>query len=139
MEMMIGLSVTSVLTLIALPKAQLAVDRAQVKSARSEVFNRLATARVASQQGGRVATFRVASGRIWTVASPRLVAVAGSTLDTLGPVVDVATVYRVAVSSSVGSIVFDPTGLATGTGTVRLARGAFSDSVAVTGLGSVIR
>lgn len=139
MEMMVGLAVTSVLTLIAVPKVQLAVDRAQVKSARAEVFNRLATARVAAQQGGRVATFRVVSGRVWTIATPRLVAVVGSSQDTLGPVVDVATLYRVTMTTSVASIIFDPTGLASGTGTIRIARGAFTDSVAVTGLGSVIR
>src|SRR5688500_20336735 len=47
--------------------------------------------------------------------------------------------YHVSVSTSLDSIVFDPSGLSTETGTIRVSRGALSDSVAVTGFGSVIR
>jgi Tfp pilus assembly protein FimT len=139
MELMVGLAVTSLLSLIAVPKIQRTVDRAQVKSARTEVFNRLAMARVSAQQGGRVVVFRVAGSTIWAEGSPRLIPAVGSTLDTLGPRVNLSSAYQVSVSTSLDSIIFDPSGLSTETGTIRLSRGALSDSVAVTGFGSVIR
>ncbi len=140
MELMVGLAVTAVLTLIATPKIQLIIDRAQVKSARAAAFNRLSAARLAAQHGGRVVVFKVSpSGQIWTEAQPRLVAVFGSICDTLGPVIDLAGQYGLSVSTTVDSIVFDPRGLGTGTGTIRLIRGASTDSVSVTGLGSVVR
>jgi Tfp pilus assembly protein FimT len=139
MELMVGLAVSGSLGLIAVPKIQRTVDRAQVKSARAEVFNRLATARVSAQQGGRVVVFRVSGSLIWATARPRLVPAVGSTRDTLGPVVNLSTAYQVVVSTTLDSIVFDPSGLSTETGTIRVSRGASSDSVAVTGFGSVIR
>jgi prepilin-type N-terminal cleavage/methylation domain-containing protein len=139
MELMVGLAVTGSLGLIAIPKIQMTVDRAQVKSARAEIFNRLATARISAQQGGRLVVFRVVGSVIWTEATPRLIPAAGSTLDTLGPRVNLASAYHVSVSTSLDSIVFDPRGLSTETGTIRVSSGVLSDSVAVTGFGSVIR
>lgn len=139
MELMVGLAVTGSLGLIAVPKFQRTVDRAQVKSARSEVFNRLATARVSAQQGGRLVVFRVVGSSIWAEARPRLIPAVGSTIDTVGPMVNLSTAYQVSVSTSLDSIVFDPSGLSTETGTIRVSRGASADSVRVTGFGSVIR
>lgn len=139
LELMVLLAVTAILTVIATPKIQQIYDRAQVKSARTAAYNRLAAARLAAQHGGRVAVFRVSNGRIWTEAQPRLVASLGSICDTLGPVTDLAAQYGLSVSTTVDSIVFDPRGLGTGTGMLRLTRGASTDSVFVTGLGSVVR
>jgi Tfp pilus assembly protein FimT len=138
-ELATGLAVVGLTTLIAMPKIEGTVARALVKSARSATFNRLTSARLAAQQGGRVVVFRVSGGAIWAEARPRLVAVAGSTKDTLGPIIDLTNQYRVSVSSGVDSIVFDPKGLGSGAGTISIARGAAIDSVAVTGWGSVTR
>lgn len=140
LELMVGLAVTATLTLIATPKIQLIFDRAQVKSARTVAFNRLAAARLAAQQGGRLVVFKVSpSGQIWAEAQPRIVAAFGSICDTLGSVIDLPGQYGVTMSSTVDSIVFDPRGLGTGTGMIRLTRGASTDSVFVTGLGNVVR
>ena len=136
---MVGLSVTAVLTLIATPNIQQIIDRAQVKSARTTAFNRLSAARLAAQHGGRLVVFKVSGGRIWTEAYPRLVAAFGSSRDTLGPVTDLVGQYGLNMSTTVDSIVFDPRGLGTGTGMIRLTRGASTDSVFVTGLGNVVR
>jgi Tfp pilus assembly protein FimT len=138
-ELMVGLAMTGFLSIIAMPKIQQTVDRAWVKSARTETFNRLAAARVAAQQGGRVVVFKAQGTRIWSEARPRLIAAAGSTIDTLGSILDLSTAYQVTVYSTLDSIVFDPRGLGGQTGTVRLGRGAISDSVAIVGFGSVIR
>jgi prepilin-type N-terminal cleavage/methylation domain-containing protein len=139
LELMIGLAVIGLLTLTALPRITGIADRAQVKSARTVTFNYLSAARLAAQHGGRLVVFRVAGGVIWTEAQPRLVPAGLSTRDTLGPVKDLAREYRVSVAATFDSIVFDPRGLGTGTGRVRLSRGVAVDSVVVAGLGSVVR
>ncbi|HZM97519.1 MAG TPA: prepilin-type N-terminal cleavage/methylation domain-containing protein [Vicinamibacterales bacterium] len=138
-ELMIGLAVMGLLTLTAMPRITRIVDRAQVKSARTAAFNHLASARLAAQHGGRLVVFRTAGGTIWSEAQPRLVALFGSTRDTLGPVTDLAGQYRLTMTATFDSIVFDPRGLGTGTGMILLTRGTSMDSVLVTGLGSVIR
>lgn len=139
LELMIGLAVIGLLTLTALPRIVGIADRAQVKSARTATHNHLSAARMAAQHGGRLVVFRVSSGAIWTEAQPRLVPAGMSTWDTVGPVIDLAGQFRVSVASTFDSIVFDPRGLGTGTGKVRLSRGVAVDSVVVAGLGSVVR
>jgi prepilin-type N-terminal cleavage/methylation domain-containing protein len=139
LELMIGLAIIGLLTLSALPAITRIRDRAQVKSARTAFFNHLAAARQAAQHGGRLVVLKVSGGRVWSEAEPRLVAAFSSTRDTVGPMADLAGEYRLSVSSSLDSIVFDPKGFGTGTGRVLLTRGASQDSIVVTGLGSVAR
>jgi len=136
---MIGLAIIGLLTLTAIPSITRIGDRAQVKSARTAMFNHLAAARQAAQHGGRLVVFKVSGGRVWSEAEPRLVAAFSSTRDTVGAVTDLAREYRLSVTSTLDSVVFDPKGFGTGTGRVRLSRGAARDSVVVTGLGSVTR
>ena len=62
-----------------------------------------------------------------------------STRDTVGAVTDLVREFRLSMSSTIDSIVFDPRGYGTGAGIVRLTRGAATDSLVVTGLGSVAR
>lgn len=138
-EIMVGLAVSGLLGLVAMPKVQDAVDRARVKNARAETYNRLTTARLAAQQGGRVAVFKVSGNLIWAEARPRLVPLAGSSLDTLGSITDLRSQYKVTITSTLDSVVFDPNGLGTGTGAIRLAIGGIVDSVAIRGFGSVVR
>ena len=136
---MIGLAIIALLTLTAIPSITRIGDRAQVKSARAAMFNHLAAARQAAQHGGRLVVFKVSGGRFWAEAEPRLVASLSSTRDTVGAVVDLVREYRLSMSSTLDSIVFDPRGYGTGTGIVRLTRGATTDSLVVTGHGSVGR
>jgi prepilin-type N-terminal cleavage/methylation domain-containing protein len=139
LELMIGLAIIGLLTLTAIPSITRIGDRAQVKSARTAMFNHLAAARQAAQHGGRLVVFKVSGGRMWAEAEPRLVASLSSTRDTVGAVTDLVREYRLSMSSTLDSIVFDPRGYGTGTGIVRLTRGAATDSLVVTGLGSVGR
>jgi prepilin-type N-terminal cleavage/methylation domain-containing protein len=139
LELMIGLAIIGLLTLTALPSIVRIGDRAQVKSARTAMVNHLAAARQAAQHGGRLVVFKVSGTRVWSEAEPRLVASFSSTRDTVGAVTDLAREFHVSLSSTLDSVVFDPRGFGTGTGRVRLTRGAARDSVAVTGLGSVGR
>ena len=139
LELMIGLAIIGVLTLSALPAITRIGDRAQVKSARTALFNHLSGARQAAQHGGRLVVFKVSGGRVWSEAEPRLVAALSSTRDTVGAVTNLAAEFRLSVSSTLDSIVFDPRGFGTGSGRVLLTRGASQDSVVVTGHGSVTR
>jgi prepilin-type N-terminal cleavage/methylation domain-containing protein len=139
LELMIGLAILSLMTLTAIPSISRIGDRAQVKSGRTALVNHLAAARQAAQHGGRLVVFKVSGGRVWSEAEPRLVAAFSSTRDTVGAVTDLAREYRLSVTSTLDSVVFDPKGFGTGTGRVRLSRGAARDSVVVTGLGSVTR
>jgi Tfp pilus assembly protein FimT len=136
---MIGLAIIGLLTLTAIPAITRIRDRAQVRSARTATYNHLAVARQAAQHGGRLVVFKVSGGRVWSEGEPRLVAAFSSTRDTVGWVTDLAGEYRLSVSATFDSIVFDPRGIGTGTGRVRLTRGAATDSVVVTGLGSVVQ
>ena len=138
LELMIGLAILALMTLTAIPSINRVGDRAQVKSARMAMFNHLAAARQAAQHGGRLVVFKVSGGIVWSEGEPRLVAVLGSTRDTLA-MNDLATEFRVSVTSTLDSVVFDPRGYGTGAGRVRLSRGAATDSLVVTGLGSVDR
>ena len=139
LELMIGLAIIGLMTLTAIPSISRIGDRAQVKSARTAMVNHLAAARQAAQHGGRLVVFKVSGGRVWSEGEPRLVAAFGSTRDTVGAMVNLATEFQVSVTSTLDSVVFDPRGYGTGAGRVRLARGAARDSVTVTGLGSVVR
>jgi prepilin-type N-terminal cleavage/methylation domain-containing protein len=139
LELMIGLAIIGLMTLTALPAITRIGDRAMVKSGRTALVNHIAAGRQAAQHGGRLVVFKVSGGRIWSEAEPRLVAAFSSTRDTVGAVTDLAREYRLSVSSTLDSIVFDPRGFGTGTGKVRLTRGAATDSVVVTGLGSLGR
>lgn len=139
LELMIGLALITLMTLTAIPSINRIGDRAQVKSARTAMFNHLAAARQAAQHGGRLVVFKVSGTRVWSEGEPRLVAAIGSTRDTVGAMTDLAVEFRVSVSSSLDSVVFDPRGYGTGAGRVRLSRGAATDSLVVTGRGSVDR
>ena len=139
LELMIGLAIIGLMTLTAIPSIQRIGDRAQVKSARTAMVNHLAAARQAAQHGGRLVVFKVSGGRAWSEGEPRVVAAFGSTRDTIGAMVNLATEFQVTVTSTLDSVVFDPKGFGTGAGRVRLSRGAARDSVVVTGLGSVVR
>jgi prepilin-type N-terminal cleavage/methylation domain-containing protein len=138
LELMIGLAILAIMTLTAIPSINRVGDRAQVKSARTAMFNHLAAARQAAQHGGRLVVFKVSGGIVWSEGEPRLVAAFGSTRDTLA-MNDLAAEFRVGVTSTLDSVVFDPRGYGTGAGKVRLSRGAAIDSLVVTGLGSVDR
>jgi hypothetical protein len=64
------------------------------------------------------------------------------TVDTIGPVENLNTLYGVAVTSPVDSITFDPRGLAAGfgaTSTLKVAKSGHTDSIVVDGLGRVVK
>ena len=138
-EMMVALSLVGITAAVALPRVQRLFDHTSVKNARTTVVSRFNIARLAATQGSRTAVFNVSAQKVWVVARPRVIALPGSTVDTLGGITDLGSEYGVGVSYSLDSVVFDPRGLGGSTGTITLSRGSATDSVVITAFGKVSR
>jgi len=112
-EMLIVVVLIGVLGAIGFPKIRRALDKTNVRSARVFLGTAVATARAAAVQRGcrGVAHFTSgSSGQVWVTACPRQSPGAG-TVDTIGPVEQLAGRYNVTLTASRDSIQFDPRGL----------------------------
>ena len=141
-EMLMVILIISMLVLISYPKISSAMVKTNVRGARTTLANMFSKARTAATQSNRKTRLKFGGNRVWIVASPRLVALAGSTVDTIGPVENLNTVYGVSVTSPVDSVTFDPRGLAAGfgaTSTLKVAKSGHTDSLVVDGLGRVVK
>lgn len=142
MELLIVVVIIGIVSAAAYPLARSALVRTDVRGARYHATNLITQARAAAQETGRVTTLSFASNRALITATPRLVAVAGSTVDTIaGTPVNYSQAYGVTVTGSNGtSIVFDSRGLvSSGANTITFARSGITDRMIVTGLGRVTR
>jgi prepilin-type N-terminal cleavage/methylation domain-containing protein len=142
-EIAVALVVVSLLMLIGIPKFTSAMTRNDVRGARTMVVNMMARARAASTESGRLTWLNMAGNRAWITASPRRdLPIGANTLDTLGIVEDLSTGYGITLTSSQGSIAFDPRGIASGLGTgvtIRVSKYGHTDTVSVNGMGRVIK
>jgi prepilin-type N-terminal cleavage/methylation domain-containing protein len=144
-ETLIVVVLMGLLVLIGFPKMSSALVRSDLRGARTTTVNLMAKARAASVQSNRVTWMKIEGNTVYVGASPRLVALAGSTADTVGPLQDLADVYGVAVAAGAGadSIQFDPRGFGMGFGTdpvdIVLSRGSYSSTITIDGLGRVIK
>lgn len=141
-ETLLAIAIVSIIVLIGYPKISSAMIKTNVRGARTMVANMFAKARTASTQTNRKTLLNFTSNRVWITASPRLVTLAGSTVDTIGPVRNLNTLYGVTVTAPVASVSFDPRGLASGFGsstTLSVARSGHSESIVVDGLGRVVK
>jgi prepilin-type N-terminal cleavage/methylation domain-containing protein len=141
MELLIVVVIIGITAAAAYPLAGAALARMDTRGARYHATTLITQARSAAQETGRTTTLSFAGNRALITASPRLVSVMGSTVDTIATPVDYIADYQVVVTGSNGtSIVFDSRGLAsTGATTIRFTRGAMQDSVMVSDLGRVTR
>jgi prepilin-type N-terminal cleavage/methylation domain-containing protein len=142
-EIAVALVVVSLLMLIGLPKFTSAMTKNDVRGARTTVVNLLARARAASTGSGRVTWLKMAGNQAWITATPRRnLPIGANTIDTLGIVENLNTRYGISLSSTVDSIMFDPRGIASeiGTGaTIKVSKYGHADTVAVNGMGRVIK
>ncbi len=140
-ETAVALVVISLLVLIGFPKLSSAMDRNNVRSARTTVVNLIAKARAASTATNRRTWLKVEGGRAWVVAVPRISAGAG-TVDTIGIVEDVGSQYGVSISAT-DSIGFDPRGIAYSLAGASvgftIAKHDYTDVVTVDAMGRVIK
>ena len=141
LEILIVLIIISVVAAIGIPRLRGSQEKQGVRSSTAAIQTLIAKARGSAVQRGCHATLRlVAPGRVW-VTSCRMTPVAGSTIDTIGPVENLASRYTVVMSTSVDSIRFDPRGINSllAPVTVRFTAGSYTDSVRVNAVGKVVR
>lgn len=139
-EMLIVFVIVGIVVGFGLPRLRDSVLKSNVRSAKSGMATLVAKARAAAVSRGCTATMTFTSGTNGTVAIS-VCAVSGGGTQILGGVDSLAARYKVAMTSSAGTLQFDPRGLSVGYSgmTVRFASGTVSDSVIINPLGKVVR
>jgi prepilin-type N-terminal cleavage/methylation domain-containing protein len=141
-EALVVVVVLGLMSMIAFPKISAAMVKADLRSARTTMINLVATARAASVQSNRVTWIKRAGNSAYVAATPRLVALAGSTADTVGLVHNLGTTYKVTMSGA-DSIQFDPRGFGAWAGgasvSMVLSRSGHSETITIDGLGRVTK
>jgi type II secretory pathway pseudopilin PulG len=140
-EALIVFVLMGLIVMIAIPVMGRSLNAANVRNARTQAIGLYARARSSSLETGRVATLDFTGNIALITATPRLVPVAGSTLDTLGGPYDLQNLYGVTVTGNPSTILtVDPRGLASSNATtIYFSRDGRTDSMAVSGFGRVIK
>lgn len=133
-ELLIVVSMMSLIFAMAMPKVKSATNVASVNAASAELGARLALARQTAIRRGAPAVLHVSGDRAWvTVESNGAVALLGDTLD-------MANRYKVAASATVDSVRYDARGFALLGGVQKfdMARGGKTSTVCVTAGGVLL-
>jgi prepilin-type N-terminal cleavage/methylation domain-containing protein len=138
-EMLIVVVIIGIMLSIGFPKLRTGMTNNNVRAARTALINMIAAARNASSQTNRSTWVKVESSHALVVASPRLDGLIGSTIDTIGPVQNLAQLYGVTITPA--AFQFNPTLTSFGMAgaTFIITRSGFADTVAVDGLGRVLK
>lgn len=141
LEALIVFVFMGLMVLIALPLMGRSLTAANVRNARTLSIGLYARARASSLETGRVATLNFTGDVAVVTASPRLVPLAGSTLDTLGGPQDLQSLYGVTVTGNPTTVLtVDPRGLASSNATtIYFTKDGKTDSMAVSGFGRVVK
>jgi len=141
LEVLIVFVFMGLMLLIAFPRLEQALVAANVRNARTLSIGLYARARSSALETGRVATLDFTGDVALITATPRLVPVAGSSLDTLGGPQDLQALYGVTVTGNPsGTLTVDPRGLASSNATtIYFTRMGKTDSMAVSGYGRVVK
>ncbi len=115
-----------------------------MRSARVAAGTYVATARAAAIQRGcrGVVHFSASAGTVWVTVCPRMATGGSGTIDTIGAVSQLGTLYKVTLTETHDSVQFDPRGLRlnANTTTVKLtASSGAADSIVINQLGKVVR
>ena len=141
-EALVVVVLLGLMTMIAFPRINAAMAKSDLRGARTTMINMVATARAASVQSNRVAWIKRNGNSAYVAATPRVTPLFGSTADTIGSVRNLGTVYSVTMSGA-DSIQFDPRGFGSWTGgggtSIALARGSYSETINIDGLGRVTK
>ena len=141
LEALIVMIFVGLLVLIAMPLLARSLTAANVHNARTLSIGMYARARASSLETGRVANLDFTGNVALITATPRLVPLAGSTIDTLGGAQDLNQLYGVTVTGNpTTSLTIDPRGLASSTATtIYFTRSGKTDSMWVSGYGRVVK
>ena len=141
-ETLLVIVIISMLVLISYPKISSAMVKTNVRGARTTLANMFAKARTAATQTNRQTRLRFSGNQVWIVASPEAAAGVG-TVDTIGPVENLNTLYGVSVTSppawtrSCSTPADSPQFGATST--FKVAKSGHTDSILVDGLGRIVK
>lgn len=140
-EAVIVFVLVGILSALAFPKLTGASAKNNVRSARGHAISLYAKARAAAIETSRSTTLNFTGSRAWITATPRIVALAGSTRDTIGQVENLTSIYGVTLTfNPTGTLTIDPRGMGSSTvTTVWMTRNGFTDSMVVSGFGRVIK
>ena len=141
-ELLIVVAIIGIMVGIGFPKMRTGMNNNNVRAARTALINMIAGARNAGSQTNRSTWVKIGGNRAVVLARPRLDNTGGSTgADTIGPVQNLGQLYGVTVTATVDSFRFNPTLTSldvVGT-TFTISRGGHSETVAVDGVGRVIK
>jgi prepilin-type N-terminal cleavage/methylation domain-containing protein len=144
-EIMIVVVIFGILVAVVYPRISQVLVKNDVRSARTTLANKFATARAVAMQRSRSASVNFNGNNIAVTAKPRTVPDGLSTMDTVGAVQNLNALYgvTVTVSPSVASVDYDPRGFAGGLSATPLvivvSRSGKRDSVSLDYLGRVTK
>ena len=132
-ELLIAISVAGILMAIVFPKLAPMRERGAVRSSKQLLESYLATARQTAIRRSAHATFHIEGNVAWVSVDN------GTKL--VEPKADLSSQHGLVVSSPITSVTFNPRGLSrlNGEQRIHLTRGALSDSVCISLLGTVGR
>ena len=110
-ELMVVIVIIALTTMIGFPKIKDAIYKTNVRSARVASATYVATARAAAIQRGCTGVVHFVPGSAWVTVCPRMSTKGSGTVDTIGLVDNLATMYGVTMTVTLDSVQFDPRGL----------------------------
>jgi prepilin-type N-terminal cleavage/methylation domain-containing protein len=137
-ELLLVVVIIGILVALASPKLRGAWFRTEVINARNAMANLYTTARLTALQTGRTVTFQRVGNLVLITANPRLVEVSGSTIDTVGAVVDLNDRYGVTVGGTAPSVTVYPKGLGGVAFEWTVTRAEFADTLEVSAFGRIL-
>jgi Tfp pilus assembly protein FimT len=137
--MLIVVVVIGLMSLIAIPRLADAFAQNNLISARAKVVSLFAVARSTAMGSSRATVLHLTGNSLYVTASPRLVAVAGSTIDTVTTAESIATQYGVSASTTADSILIDQSGLGQNGATIVLTKGYRADTIVISQYGRILK
>lgn len=119
-ETLVVIVMAGLMMAMGFPRLRQAMISSNLRGARNTMAALHAQARAVAVERGRTSAIWINNNRAVVVVTPRAVALAGSTHDTVGGVHDFMNEFGATLAASGDPIGFDPRGLGTNTGTASL-------------------
>jgi prepilin-type N-terminal cleavage/methylation domain-containing protein len=138
-EAVIVIVVIGLLGVLAFPRLSQAMSKSDLRSARTTMVNLVAAARAASVATNRATSLQFDAGKAYVTATPRWTVGGAGTIDTVGPIKDLAGLYKVAVTPPTVAVQFDPRGFGSfgAIDSIVLVRGSYREVISIDGLGRI--
>ncbi len=137
-ELLLVVVIIGILVALGTPRLRGAWFRTEVINARNAMANMYTTARLTALQTGRTVTFQRVGNMVLITAAPRLVAVSGSTIDTVGALVNLNDRYGVTAAGTPTSVTVNPKGLGGVAFQWTVSRAEFADTLQVSAFGRIL-